>query len=432
MPIQNKSQEEMSVASALLDFGVSGSEAPAAARSGIHSPTFAVSIADDNKSVGTAVVTVASRTGSSISSSSGCEQRLGPSAQAAHNTRLFAPLKKRPVPTTSKAAQKRPRTDGVSTSATVVTQNSSNSNSSKNNSAKANAVALRKATAGATTATATTAPAFAMGNPKVSPPWSTLIIQDCHAVLGDRHCAGRTTVATVLLREIKLKYKEIYKGKGVDHWYEEAMADYYRKVAEKVPGFTKDDYETILVYSYSPKGKRERGRKAADAEAASDRIERPNCYRYHTDDIPKYGMAKVPEAVKFFFNSKDAPTLPKEISKYRSDFEKLKAYQPQPPQEKMDFFEDFLRFCEDNLQKAKDEEMAQQLLHSLNLIPTLRRLWDTLRSAGSKKGAPPPPPVPYPEVPSITTLLAQAVADPAKASTSTDAAQQEGDDQVPE
>lgn len=212
------------------------------------------------------------------------------------------------------------------------------------------------------------------------------VIQDCHAVLGDRHCAGRTTIATVILREIKIKYKDKYKGKGVDNWYEEAMAEYYQRVKEKVPGFTQDDYETVLVYSYTPKGRKDKGRKAAAAdEVGSSRVEEPNCYKYHTDDFPKYGKAKVPEAVKFFFNSKDAPTLPKEISKYRADYEKLKTGGKQPPPEKMAFFEDFLKFCEENLRKAKDEEMAQQLLHSLNLIPTLRRLWDTLKASTNNK-----------------------------------------------
>ena len=222
---------------------------------------------------------------------------------------------------------------------------------------------------------------------KKGDPKQIYIIQDCHAVLGDRHCAGRTTIATVILREIKLKYKEKYKGKGVDNWYDEAMAEYYHRVMEKVPGFTQDDYETVLVYSYSPKGRKDKkGPKASD-EIGSSRVEEPNCYKYHTDDFPKYGRAKVPEAVKFFFNSKDAPTLPKEISKYRSDFEKLKMGGKQPPPEKMAFFEDFLKFCEDNLRKAKDEEMAQQLLHSLNLIPTLRRLWDTLKASTHRRGS---------------------------------------------
>lgn len=208
-----------------------------------------------------------------------------------------------------------------------------------------------------------------------------LIIQDCHAVLGDRHCAGRTTIATVILREIKLEYKDKYKGKGVDNWYGEAMTEYYKRVKERVPGFSQEDYETVLVYSYSPKGRKKERR--ADSEIGSNRVERPNCYKYACDDIPKYGKAKVPEAVKFFFNSKDAPTLPKEISKYRSDFNKLKMSTDQPPAEKVKFFEDFLKFCEENLQKSKDEEMASQLLHSLNLIPTLRRLWDTLKNSSS-------------------------------------------------
>ena len=224
------------------------------------------------------------------------------------------------------------------------------------------------------------------------------IIQDCHAVLGDRHCAGRTTIATVILREIKIKYKDKYKGKGVDNWYDEAMVEYYQRVKGKVPGFTQDDYETILVYSYSPSVKKRKSQE--DAEISFNRIEKPNCYKYHTDDLPKYGKAKVPEAIKFFFKSKDAPTLPKEISKYRSDFEKLKTGSAkQPPPEKMKFFEEFLKFCEENLQKAKDEEMAQQLLHSLNLIPTLRRLWDTLKAASASTSTSTQP----------TTTVAQAV-----------------------
>jgi len=208
------------------------------------------------------------------------------------------------------------------------------------------------------------------------------IIQDCHAVLGDRHCAGRTTIATVILREIKLEYKDKYKGKGVDNWYDDAMIEYDQRVKEKVPGFTQDDYETILVYSYTPQGKKRKS--PADAEISSNRVEKANCYKYHSDDFPKYGKAKVPEAVKFFFNSKDAPTLSREISKYSSDFKKLKSgnYR-QPPPMKMQVFEDFLKFCEDNLQKAKDEEMAEQLLRSLNLIPTLRRLWEALKTASA-------------------------------------------------
>lgn len=218
------------------------------------------------------------------------------------------------------------------------------------------------------------------------------IIQECHAVLGDRHCAGRTTLATVILREIKIKYKEKYKGKGVDHWYDNAMQEYYQRVKEKVPGFTDADYQQILVYSYKPKGRGKstktndiimNGRvvSAADPNNATEsRVLQPNCFMYHNDTFPKYGLAKIPEAVKFFFNSKDAPTLSKEIAKYRSDFERLKQQSGAdlPPADKIQFFDEFLSYCERILTKARDEEMAQQLLTSLNLIPTFKRLWETL------------------------------------------------------
>jgi hypothetical protein len=214
------------------------------------------------------------------------------------------------------------------------------------------------------------------------------IIQDCHAVLGDRHCAGRTTVATVILREIKLKYKERYKGKGVDSWYDEAMNEYYTRLKERVTGYTDADYSTILVYSHKNRdttattSSRKESKKNKTTEEASSRIEKANCFMYHNDPFPKYGIAKLPEAVKFFFNSKDAPTLSKEIAKYRFDFERLKQSTGKlPPAGKLQFFEDFLVFCEGILVKAREDEMAQQLLTSLNLIPTFKRLWDTLKAS---------------------------------------------------
>ena len=61
------------------------------------------------------------------------------------------------------------------------------------------------------------------------------LIQDCHADLGDKHCSGRTTVATVILREFKLKYREKYKGKGGGQLVRGSHDEYYERLRAQVP-----------------------------------------------------------------------------------------------------------------------------------------------------------------------------------------------------
>lgn len=203
------------------------------------------------------------------------------------------------------------------------------------------------------------------------------IIQDWHAVIGDKHSgnANRTTTATKMLKDVKQWYKKNkaqyrVEGKTYD-LYTDAMERYFRNMAEAFEGFPQGEeaqFATILIHC------------TAKAEI-SNRIEVSNCFRYGKDLAPMYGTARLPDAISFFFESRDAPTLNLDVARYRRELNEMRKrpLEQQPPASRVLYFASILDFCEDQMQKSRDEELAQQFLELINLRTTLKSLWQSLK-----------------------------------------------------
>lgn len=205
---------------------------------------------------------------------------------------------------------------------------------------------------------------------------SPRLIPDWYAVLGDKQSGGRgrTTTATVLLRDVKEWYKEqkpLYRDQGrLADLMEDSLQRYFGAVAIAFPQeFPTDDAarrQTVLIYC--SKEARQSGRVAV-----------PDCFTYENTKTAKFGLATVPAAIQFFLESRDAPSLPAVVKKLRRDFDAMRALEARPPEDMLSHFEGLLSFCEMQLQASASQEMAQLLLARLNLIPTLREQWKFLQ-----------------------------------------------------
>ena len=154
------------------------------------------------------------------------------------------------------------------------------------------------------------------------------------------------------------------------------MKNYFERVAAAFPNdFPTNEGErldTILIHC-SPKA------------SESNRVRVPHCFRYQTDTDAKYGIAAVPTAVVFFFESRDAPTLEYDVSKYRREMGALmrRPVEDQPSPETIQYFESLLDFCEQQFDNSKNQDLARQFLELINLRTTLKQLWQTLKGTGS-------------------------------------------------
>lgn len=203
------------------------------------------------------------------------------------------------------------------------------------------------------------------------------VIQDWHAVLGDRHCAvtGRTTTATKMLKEIKQEFREDYVGKHGKRWYEAAIRKYHERMAQAFPHISAQDRGRVLV-------------QCTEQVLASDRVMDTCTYGYQGKEA-LYGPAKVPEAIHFFFKSKDPPVLEKEMGKCRETLQSMRSNKvKRPPEEMLNEFEDFLCFIERKMDAPHENIMAKEILESVRWIPLLRRHSRFLR----KHVEPVPPP----------------------------------------
>lgn len=132
------------------------------------------------------------------------------------------------------------------------------------------------------------------------------VIQDWHALLGDKHSSnqGRSTTATRILKQIKQEFKEDNVGKHGTKWYAAAHDEYNRRVATHFPNIPASERGRILA-------------QCTQQVLDSQRVEEPFTYGYAGKEA-LYGPAKIPQALHFFFKSKDPPTLEKEVERYRA------------------------------------------------------------------------------------------------------------------
>jgi hypothetical protein len=211
----------------------------------------------------------------------------------------------------------------------------------------------------------------------------TQLIPDYFAVLGDKQSGGRgrTTTATSLLRDVKEWYKEqkpIYRDQGrLNVLLDDALQRYFSLVAvtfpHDFPQTLEERKKTILIY-------------CSKEALQSGRVAKPDCFSYETDKPAKFGLAAVPEAISFFLDSRDAPSLPSVVRKLRHDFDNLRSQEGAAPQAMISHFEGLLQFCEMQLQASASQEMAQKLLDKLNLIPALREQWKFLKEHAAANG----------------------------------------------
>lgn len=203
-------------------------------------------------------------------------------------------------------------------------------------------------------------------------------IQPWHVVLGDTSSRShRTTKATKLLRQVKREFRKTWRGKKWKLWVHLACQEFEQRLrrtefAEHQP----KDLGLILL-------------KCSDK--TKQRMQNQNiepCYKYLDDEKPMYGIAKRQSALKFFFLSRDSPTLAGELMRHEKQFAILQQQQqqqdgdnsPLPPQAMMDTFAATLLFYQEHLKKAEQgEELATMLLNSSpSPINTLKALWEKL------------------------------------------------------
>lgn len=187
-----------------------------------------------------------------------------------------------------------------------------------------------------------------------------LVIEDWHAVLGDRHCASRTTTATKILKEVKQEFRDQNVGRHLRKWYGKAMKAYHERLAQRFPHVVSQDRGRIFV-------------RCTQQVLESQRVVDPFTYGY-SGEKAIYGPAKLPEAIHFFFKNRDSPVLEKEVEKCRDEVRKYrKNTTERPPDVMLDEFEDLLNFIERKIQAPEENIMAKKILDSIKFIPVLSR-----------------------------------------------------------
>lgn len=217
------------------------------------------------------------------------------------------------------------------------------------------------------------------------PPPPPCVIQDWHAVLGDKHSGlkDRTTTATRILKEVKFEFREAHANKKGSTWFRAAYQEYQRRVklhfaAQKTEA---NDIGLVLIQR-SPKVLESKRVEAGGILYAYPSSSKQN---NNANKEASYGLAKVPEAIDFFFHSRDPPTLEYETKRFRRYLTALYKSKEQPPASMTEVFDDLLTFVERNLARAQQNddddkhEMASQLLEQdTKFIPVLQRQWKFL------------------------------------------------------
>ena len=207
-------------------------------------------------------------------------------------------------------------------------------------------------------------------------------IQPWHIVLGDTHAALKTTLATKIVREEKERCKALHRGKGTEYWTPLAEKAWQERLLQEFPTVNENERGRILI-------------KCTDK--TTDRVLVPNVYGYEGDDLPMYGIAKKDAAMSFFLDSRDAPTLKKEIDRYVKQLEeKFGISKSTSSSAKMKgsmamangFFK-ILSFYHETLEEASNgDEFAKEVLELHKPIPKLNKLWKKLMKSTDESTSP--------------------------------------------
>lgn len=202
-----------------------------------------------------------------------------------------------------------------------------------------------------------------------------LHVKDHYAILGHIPSLGRTTRATEILYEIREKYVSKYKGLSIARWYKNALKEFNERITTEFPNEMFRD--NILIY-------------CSDRAKQLSMIRQANRFGFPDDSDARYGEVAFPRAIIAFFEQRDTEILdvPDVVAQFREEFNKLQSNIFKPPSGKMEHFENALTFFETKLGEAADgDEMANTMLMTLDIVPSLDSLWDALQQ--SIKGSPP-------------------------------------------
>ena len=218
---------------------------------------------------------------------------------------------------------------------------------------------------------------------KNHPPEATLpsspfqkVIQEWHVVLGDTQSGGRrgkTTRATDILRQVKQECKAAHAGKPKKTWIPAARRMFAHRVKQEFANQTaaadySDDIGLVLV-------------KCTDKALQSGRVERAFTHGYAGDVQATYGTAKLPAALDFFFYSRDAPSLKRDLQTHANNLAALcQQYSHSAVPPALQDFEDTLHFFQSKWTQAEQgNPMAKRLLEDLCPLTALKEQWNLLQ-----------------------------------------------------
>ena len=206
-------------------------------------------------------------------------------------------------------------------------------------------------------------------------------IQEWHVVLGDMHCRkDRTTVATRMLRQVKMQFQTNNFGIEQNDWIPKAIDFFYAKVnnhfAHQKAQDTVPSQQIGQVLWRCTK-------------RTMHRIQVPNVYGYQGDSGPLFGTVKSPfECLSFFLKSRDAPRLHSELSRHKRELDNLRGTEASPSDELLAEFATHITFFQQRAAKAQQgNSVAKALLDELNLIPSLKKVWKCLKEGEGETSA---------------------------------------------
>lgn len=208
-------------------------------------------------------------------------------------------------------------------------------------------------------------------------------IQEWHVVLGDNNCRkGRTTIATNILRQVKVQFQSKHSGSRRADWIPMAIDFFYTQLYERFAhGVAAPHGQIGQVLLRCTK-------KAMDM----DRIQKPNVYGYPGDPKAMYGTVQSPlECLTFFLKSRDAPKLPGELARHERELAKLQGSSASLSPIASELVQEFaahVMFFQQRVTKANQGNVvAKVLLDELNLIPTFRKVWKCLKDQEEEEDA---------------------------------------------
>ena len=232
------------------------------------------------------------------------------------------------------------------------------------------------------------------------------LIQPYHVVLGDTSCRNqRTTTATQVLRQCKRDTRQRYFGKKTKAWLPLAVEDLERRL-QTMDGKLKQQNEK-MYYSCSfhneyqgslePRFLIKCTPKALQSGRVAKNAQTP-LYGFVGDIQPTYTVAQMPDALEFFFLSRDGRQLAADLVRHQENVELLlhqwqqarkrqQVHTPMPVPRCIQHFQETLRFFQLQVQRSEQEggELATALLAALKPMNALKQQWKLVQQQVRKE-----------------------------------------------